>query len=80
MQYTLPWREYEQILTAHHAYANPYTDVDVDVWVDFTHDDGTVIRRPAFWDGEQTWKVRFASHWHMVPGNGRVFVVRPMTV
>lgn len=55
----LPWHEYEQILTAHQHYTNAYTDVDV--WVDFTHDDGTIIRRPAFWDGEQTWKVRFAS-------------------
>ncbi len=59
MHHTLPWREYECVLTAHHPYPNAYTDVAV--WVDFTHDDGTIIRRPAFWDGGQTWKVRFAA-------------------
>ena len=54
-----PWREVELTLTATHPYANPYTDVDV--WVDFMHSTGHILRRPAFWDGGQTWKVRFAS-------------------
>ncbi|GAA4968513.1 DUF4038 domain-containing protein [Kineococcus glutinatus] len=57
------WRETELRLTATGTCANPYTDVDV--WVDFTHDDGTSLRRPAFYDGEEdgrpTWGVRFAS-------------------
>ena len=54
-----PWREYEITLTAEGDYPSPYTDVEV--WADFTHTDGTVLRRPAFWDGGRTWKVRFAS-------------------
>jgi len=54
-----PWREVELTLTAHGQYANPYTDVDV--WADFTHRDGTVLRRPAFYDGGDTWKIRFTS-------------------
>jgi len=56
MQHALPWREIELTLTATQAYANGYTDVDV--WVDFTHSTGQALRRPAFWDGGQTWKVR----------------------
>ena len=39
--------------------SNPYTDVEV--WVDFTHSDGRMIRRPAFWDGAARWRCRFAS-------------------
>lgn len=54
-----PWREAEITLTAERNYPNPYTDVDV--WADFTHDSGLTLRRPAFWDGERTWKIRFAS-------------------
>jgi hypothetical protein len=53
------WHAIELILQAEHAYTQPYTDVDV--WVDFTHSSGAVMRRPAFWDGENTWRVRFAS-------------------
>jgi Protein of unknown function (DUF4038)/Domain of unknown function (DUF5060) len=54
-----PWREREITLTTQRDYPNPYTDVEV--WADFTHDTGIMLRRPAFWDGERTWKVRFAS-------------------
>ena len=54
-----PWQEVEIVLTATQKYANSYTDVDVQV--DFIHENGTSLRRPAFWDGGQTWKVRFAS-------------------
>jgi hypothetical protein len=54
-----PWSEVELTLTAVQQYANGYTDVDV--WADFTHDSGMTLRRPAFWDGGSTWKVRFAS-------------------
>lgn len=54
-----PWREAEIALTAARAYTNPYTDVDV--WADFTHADGETLRRPAFWDGGATWRVRFAA-------------------
>jgi hypothetical protein len=45
--------------TAERDTANPYTDSDA--WVDFVHDDGTRIRRPLFWDGGRTFRVRFAS-------------------
>ncbi len=54
-----PWREHEIALQAQREYANGYTDVEV--WADFTHENGTTLRRPAFWDGGRTWKVRFAS-------------------
>lgn len=53
------WQEHEISLTATRDFGNPYTDVDV--WADFTHDSGRTLRRPAFWDGGRTWKVRFAS-------------------
>jgi hypothetical protein len=39
--------------------ANPYTDVDA--WVIFTHASGRQLRRPVFWDGGTTYRVRFAS-------------------
>ncbi|HEX8488857.1 MAG TPA: DUF4038 domain-containing protein [Propionibacteriaceae bacterium] len=38
---------------------HPY--VEADPWVDFIHSSGEVISRPAFWDGDQRWSVRFAS-------------------
>jgi hypothetical protein len=53
------WREVELAFTAENEAANPYTDVDA--WVDFTHDDGTTLRRPMFWDGGRTFRARFAS-------------------
>lgn len=59
MQDITLWREVEITLTATGVYANPYADVDV--WVEFTHHRGITLRRPAFWDGGATWKVRFAS-------------------
>jgi hypothetical protein len=54
-----PWREVELTLTAMQEYVNGYTDVEV--WADFTHNDGTVLRRPAFWDGGRIWRIRFVS-------------------
>jgi hypothetical protein len=53
------WQEAEIAFTATRDAANPY--VDSEAWVDFTHDDGTQIRRPMFWDGGRTYRVRFAS-------------------
>lgn len=53
------WREHELTLTAGRDFAQPYTEVEV--WADFTHAGGTVLRRPAFWDGGRTWRLRFAS-------------------
>ena len=37
---------------------NPYTEVYMDV--DFRSPDGRIISVPGFWDGGQTWRVRFA--------------------
>jgi hypothetical protein len=56
---THPWRECELVLTAAHDYPNGYTDLGV--WAEFTHESGATLRRPAFWDGGRTWRVRFAS-------------------
>lgn len=55
------WRELELELTAGgaHDFANPYTDAEV--WADFEHESGLRLRRPAFWDGGRTWRVRFAA-------------------
>jgi Protein of unknown function (DUF4038)/Domain of unknown function (DUF5060) len=54
-----PWREAEITLAAERDEPNPYTDVEV--WADFTHDSGLTLRRPAFWDGGRTWKIRFTA-------------------
>ena len=54
-----PWREHEITLTATGDFPNPYTDVNV--WAEFVHDNGAVLRRPAFWDENQVWRLRFAS-------------------
>ena len=53
------WQEIEIEFGAANEYANPYTDVDARV--EFVHDDGTTITRPMFWDGDNTFRVRFAS-------------------
>lgn len=52
------WTTVELTFTAEQSYQNPYTDADV--WVQFVNDLGDSIRRPAFWDGDNVWKVRFA--------------------
>ena len=52
------WQEIEFTFTSSKPYKNAYTDVEL--WADFTCDDGTVMRRPGFWSGGNNWKVRFA--------------------
>ena len=52
------WRIVEITLQSNKAYKAPFYDMRVDA--DFTGADGTVITRPAFWDGGNTWKIRFA--------------------
>ncbi|MFD4668561.1 discoidin domain-containing protein [Lentzea sp. NPDC058450] len=52
------WRSGELVLTAAQAYADPLTGVQVNAT--FAGPGGTVLTRPAFWDGGNTWKVRFA--------------------
>lgn len=54
-----PWRECEITLMAEGDLAAPY--IEVDVWAEFRHEGGDVLRRPAFWDGGRTWKIRFAA-------------------
>jgi hypothetical protein len=54
-----PWQPFEITLTSQADYDNPYTDVDC--FVRFKHEDGTELLRPAFWDGGNAWRVRFAS-------------------
>ncbi len=49
----------EIVLHSDKTYENPFMDVDIDAV--FTHEDGTVITLPGFWNGENEWKVRFAS-------------------
>ncbi|MBD3273708.1 MAG: DUF4038 domain-containing protein, partial [Candidatus Marinimicrobia bacterium] len=63
--------EVELVFTAERDYENPYTDVEI--YVQFSGPDDRVIKRPAFWDGGDTWRVRFASptasgvwHWESI--------------
>ncbi|MEU3143275.1 DUF4038 domain-containing protein [Streptomyces sp. NPDC006999] len=53
------WMPVEITLAAQRQYARPYTDVEV--WAEFTHGSGAVVRRPGFWDGGSTWRFRFAA-------------------
>jgi len=59
------WQVTELTFTSSVTYADPFNNVDLDVV--FTHYNGTVLKVPAFWDGGDTWKVRFAptiaSNW-----------------
>ena len=52
------WSEVDIAFTGPDA-VNPYTDVDA--WVIFAHTSGRQLRRPVFWDGGTTYRVRFAS-------------------
>jgi hypothetical protein len=52
------WKATELTFTSTKTYDSSFYDVDVDVI--FTHSNGTALKMPAFWDGGNTWKVRFA--------------------
>ena len=52
------WSEVELAITGPEV-DNPY--LEVDAWATFRHRDGDELRRPLFWDGGRTWRVRFAS-------------------
>ncbi len=52
------WRVIEIPLASVVPYANPYADVEVTVT--FSGPNGESIDRPAFWDGGNAWKARFA--------------------
>jgi hypothetical protein len=68
------WREVDIAFTGPAA-ANPYTDVDA--WVIFTHDSGRQLRRPVYWDGGATYRVRFASTQPQGEWQWRVHTARP---
>lgn len=53
------WEPVELAFTAVIERANPY--VSVEFWAEFVHENGGTLRRPGFWDGGGTWKVRFAA-------------------
>ena len=48
----------EWAYTSGKAYIDPFNDVELDVIV--TDPDGQELTVPAFWAGDQTWRVRFA--------------------
>jgi hypothetical protein len=52
------WLTYEIVLHSEISYLNAYTDVDL--WADFMNEKGDTLVRPGFWDGKNTWKIRFA--------------------
>jgi hypothetical protein len=51
------WRVYEITLSAERSHPRPS---QVDVWAAITGPDGERLRVPGFWDGGDTWRVRFA--------------------
>jgi hypothetical protein len=52
------WQIHEITLASTTEYSNPYADVDISAI--FAGPDGVVISRPAFWDGGNCWRIRFA--------------------
>ena len=52
------WRAGEICFLSNAQYNDPF--LDVTFTVTFTHEDGTTLVRPGFWDGENKWCVRFA--------------------
>ena len=59
----------EWTFTSAHAYADPFNDVQLDMVM--TAPDGSHLRIPAFWSGQQSWRVRYSSpqvgvhHWKL---------------
>ena len=62
IEFTVPvWHCLEIPFAAENSYNNPIDGAELcEMNVVFTHKDGTEILRPAFWDGENNFKVRFA--------------------
>jgi hypothetical protein len=52
------WTVFETSFTSASKYQNPFQDVAVTV--DFTAPDGRILTEEAYWDGENTWRVRFS--------------------
>lgn len=61
----VPWEPVELSFVGDDRPAEPYTTEQINV--QFEHDSGTTYRIPGFWDGETTYRVRFAptkpGHW-----------------
>ena len=55
---TEQWNVFEQHFSSSKAYGNPYQDLELDVV--FRDADGLELVMPAFWNGDDTWAVRFA--------------------
>ena len=53
------WEEIELVFKSDQQYANAYTNVDL--YGIFETENGEIIKRPGFWDGDDTWKIRFAA-------------------
>jgi hypothetical protein len=53
------WQFFELHFEASNKFANPYTDVNFDVI--FVSPDGKSFQRPAFWNGDSKFTVRFAA-------------------
>lgn len=51
------WVAVETTFESNKTYADPFNDVDVDLLL---FGNGRLYKIPAFWDGGNTWKVRFA--------------------
>ncbi len=70
MYYTQQNRMTEWTFSSGMAYRDPFNEVTLDVA--FTDPDGEAHQVPAFWAGESTWRVRYASpqlgthRWHSV--------------
>ncbi len=52
------WTVHEISLTGSGTYENPYAKVNV--WAIFKSEAGDSLVRPGFWDGGDSWKIRFA--------------------
>ena len=51
------WVSNEIVFESEKSYSDPFNDVDVDLLL---YGNGKIYTVPAFWDGGNTWKVRFA--------------------
>ena len=58
MMWTGTWKAATFTLQAEDRYDNPYMDVTADV--SFRHECGDTFVVPCFWEGDATWRVRFA--------------------
>lgn len=52
------WTTHEITLESISEYPNGYTDIEI--WAVFTNAHNDTLVRPAFWDGDNKWKIRFA--------------------